>query len=245
VQAVRSERAGMRTSKRSEIRAIVLFTMASVVVVWAATVAYAKPINSVAELKSSCAKGNGIFWQSDDGQSGICEVKGGDVICKNHADGPKCQGYRNEAQLLIPVRAVSGADGVTLTSQEVPTSQTWKQNLSVASLRYAVCSNLGGQFVGSADGTLGTCTTPTATLLCKNTGTGSICVGLADTKRHANTLSKQAKAAVRGRPRSTARTSTTATTAPTTTISGSTATSTPKPTLPRSSITGAAGPSRE
>ena len=127
---------------------------------------------------------------------------------------------------FVPTKVVKGANGVVMTTQAVSDSHLWTQNVGVADLGGAVCTNLGGKFLSSADGALGTCTTPTATLLCRAAGAGSSCVGIADTSKHADSISKRAKAAAGRTTASTAPSSTT----PATTTTNTTTSSTPAPT---------------
>lgn len=231
----------MGASRQWVSRAIAVLVIASVGVVWAATAAHAKQINSVSQLKASCAKGNGKFTQVGKGAkaSAICDVQGGTVTCSNTPPKgqPKCSGtHDSDFARFVPTGSVKGANGVVMTTQEVSDSHVWTQNVGVADLGGGVCANLGGKFLSSADGALGTCTTPTATLLCRATGAGSSCVGIADTSKHADTISKRAKAAAGGTTGSTAPSSTTpattATTAPTSSTSGSAGTGAPQRTVP-------------
>src|SRR5689334_567006 len=177
----------MGPSKRWGTRALAMLTIASVTVIWVATAAHAKQINSVSQLKASCAKGNGTYTQVGKGAkaAAICDVQGGTVICQNTPPKgqPKCAGFHDsDFARLVPTQDVKGAHGVVLTTPEVSDSHLWNQNVGVADLGGVVCANLGGQFLSSANGALGTCTTPTATLLCRDTGAGSSCLGIADTR---------------------------------------------------------------
>ena len=227
----------MGPSKRWGTRALAMLTISSVAVVWTTTAAHAKQINSVSQLKASCAKGNGKFTQVGKGAkaSAICDVQGGTVTCSNTPPKgqPKCTGtHDSDFARFVPTKDVKGAHGVVLTTQEVSDSHLWTQNVGVADLGGVVCANLGGQFLSSANGALGTCTTPTATLICRATGAGGSCVGIADTTKHADSISKRAKAAAGGTTSSTVpsstTTATTATKAPTS--------STPGTRVPQSSV---------
>ena len=180
----------MGASRRWETRVITVFAVASVAVVWAATAAEAKQINSVSQLKSSCAKGNGVFIGTSDGSFGVCQVKGGEVICDDKKTGKKCQGYRNLKRGVVPAETVRGAHGVTISTRDVPGSQTWKQKLSVANLGDVLCTSFHGQFAASADATLGTCTLPTAIIFCNDRQPGDNCVGVANTKKDAASISR-------------------------------------------------------
>ncbi len=71
-------------------RTLVILAVAALPVVGLASPADAKPVNSVKALKSSCAKGNGSYFQSNDGTVGVCLVKGGDVTCDDTKTGNKC-----------------------------------------------------------------------------------------------------------------------------------------------------------
>src|SRR5438045_136373 len=139
-------RAAMGSSTRWGVRVVAVVAVTSSVVVGAATAADAKQINSVNALKSSCAKGNGVFIGTSDGSFGVCQVKGGEVICDDKKKGKKCQGYRNAKRGVIPAETVRGAHGVTISTRDVPGSQMWKQKLTVANLGDALCSGFHGQF---------------------------------------------------------------------------------------------------
>jgi hypothetical protein len=221
----------MGSSKRWGTRAVAVIGIASVAVVWAATAAQAKQINSVSQLKTSCAKGNGTYTQVGTGSraSAICDVQGGTVICQNTPPKgqPKCAGVKTIARSLVPAETVRGANGVVMTVQGVSDSQVWKQKVSSDTLS-DVCAGLNGNLSTAADATTGTCTTPTATIVCRGTLPGTNCVGIADTEKHAKSIPKQIKVVVAnspstattgapGTPTTTAPATTTATTAPATT----------------------------
>jgi hypothetical protein len=210
-----------RRGLRGGIRALALLAIASSVVVGIATAAEAKQINSVSQLKSSCAKGNGNFVAIEGGV-GVCEVKGGAVVCDDNKKGKKCEGFRYSKRGVVPAETVR-APGVTLTTQTVPDSRVWKQTLSVPDLGDVVCPSLGGRFVASADATLGACGTPTATIFCKYTIGRYSCVGVANTEKQAKSIPKEIKTVVSGNAGGT----------PSTTgASPTTNTSTPLPTRP-------------
>ena len=132
---------------------------------------------------------------------------------------------RNKERTLVPTDVVRGLTGVKLETQGVSASQAWNNKASVAQLREVVCANLGGQFVASADATQGTCATPTATIVCKDTLRGQNCVGIADTKKRAASLSKRVTAVLRDNAAGTSSPSTTATPGGTTTTGATTTTS--------------------
>ena len=231
----------MGRSRQWGTRALAVLTIASVAVVWAATTASAKQINSESDLQKSCSKGTGTFSPSPGkNQAGqrigaVCEVNGGYVECNDSKKGKKCRGYHYKAREIVPAENVRGAHGVVMTTQEVSDSQTWKQKVSVADLGGEVCPSLGGQFLLSPSGASGACTTPTATLVCRDTGAGSSCLGVADTTKHAHSISKRAKAAAGGTPSSTAPSSSTpatTSTAPPTTKVCSIRGGCPQPTVP-------------
>jgi hypothetical protein len=184
------------SGRRGGIRALVALAIASSVVIGVATAAEAKRVNSVAQLKSSCAKGNGTFV-SIEGGVGVCEVKGGAVVCDDNKKGKKCEGFHYSKREVVPAETVRGAHGVSLTTETVSDSNVWKQKLSVPDLGNVVCPSLGGRFVASADATLGACGAPTVTILCKYTIGRYVCIGSADTKKQAETIPKQIKAEVR------------------------------------------------
>jgi hypothetical protein len=229
----------MRSSKWWGSRAIAVLAVASVALMWAAPDAGAKQINSAQELKKSCAKGNGTFTGvGNPPTSGVCDVQGGYVVCMNNPPKgqPKCHGLRYAARSAVPAEDVRGAHGVVMTTQKVSDSQVWKQNVSVAGLRDVVCTNLGGQFIASPDSAIGTCVTQTATIVCNDTLAGANCLGLAGTKKQADSLSKQAKTAAAGIPSSTAPSSTTPATttttkAPTSSAPSPTGTRAPQPSV--------------
>jgi hypothetical protein len=212
----------MRSSRwsgfRVGVRALAVLAIASGVVVGAATAAEAKPINSVKELKASCAKGNGKFTLGGGG-TGLCDLPGGKtVICDKGGKGKKkCRAVTTIARGLVPQDTVRAPNGVKLTTQGVSDSPAFNPKVNVAALRDVVCTSLGGSFVASADGTIGACSTATTTIICNDTSPGKSCVGIADTKKHAASVSKRVKAVVPEGAGGTPSPSTTATTGGTST----------------------------
>jgi hypothetical protein len=69
---------------------VILVVAAALPVVGLTSPADAKPINSVKDLKASCAKGNGAFISNAAGTFGVCATNGGDVVCDNTKNGNKC-----------------------------------------------------------------------------------------------------------------------------------------------------------
>jgi hypothetical protein len=103
-------------------RTLFILAVAALPVVGLASPAAAKPINSVSELKSSCAKGTGTFVQSNDGTLGVCVLKdGSDVTCDDMKSGSKCTGTTARKQtkqvrlllriLLDTIPSASGPGG--------------------------------------------------------------------------------------------------------------------------------------
>jgi hypothetical protein len=205
----------MRTSRRSGWRrgigALAVLAIASGIVVGMATAAGAEPVTDVEGLEKSCAKGTGTYngGKISTGETvGICTVKGGYVICVDKQDGSShCQGNRDRKGSLEPTDVVRGTNGVKLTTEGEPASHLWKQKLSIPVLTDVVCPSLGGGAVASADATIGACVAPTAMIVCAELP-GTNCVGTAETKKQAASISKQVKKTVRNA----GSTSTTATT---------------------------------
>ena len=101
-------------------RTLVILVVAALAVVAVASPAAGKPINSVKELKASCAKGTGTFFGG--GSIGACVLKdGGDVICDDKKKGKKCEGSPARKQtehvrlllrlLLSTIPSTSGPGG--------------------------------------------------------------------------------------------------------------------------------------
>ena len=198
---------------RFEIRAVAVLAIGLGVVVGVATAAGAEPVLDVKGLKASCAKGNGTYTEvtnSNGSVGGACAVSGGVVSCTTQKDGTsQCGAIRYREGAVVPTDTVR-ADGLKLTTQGAPDSHVWKQEVSVDTLP-DVCASLNGDLIASADATLGTCTTPTATFICTD-ASGKNCVGFADTKKHAKSIPKQIKLVVSenadGTPSSTTSTTT-------------------------------------
>jgi len=182
-----------RSGWRSAIGAIVMLAIASGLLVGTATIAEAKQINSVDQLEKSCSKGTGSFSRSK--TTGICVVKGGSVTCVNKTPKgvPKCTGHRYRS--LAPTDTVRAPNGVELTTQAVPDSQIWRQRLSIPALTDTVCPGLDGEFVASADATIGACAAPTAKIICTD-APGTNCLGIAGTEKQADSIPKQINTAV-------------------------------------------------
>jgi len=190
----------MGTSKRSgwrgAIRALAMLAIASGLVVGTATAAQAKQISTVKQLKSSCAKGGGTFTATSEGKAGICDVKGGYVICEQPTGKKgKCRGVRNAARSVVQEKDVRAAHGVVLTTEEVSDSHVWTQTLSISALTDVVCPSLSGDVVASADATVGACGSPTATIICTD-ASGTNCLGFAVTEKQADSIPKQIKTQV-------------------------------------------------
>lgn len=207
-----------RSGWRGGIGAIAVLAIASGVVFAMATAAGAEPVSDVQGLKESCSKGTGKYEEGNtsEGFTGICTVKGGFVVCTDKQDGSsRCTGFRDRKGRLDPTDVVAGTIGVKMTTQTVPDSHVWKQKLSIPALTDVVCPSIRGDVVARSDSTIGVCVAPTATIVCKDGLSDTNCVGIAETKKQADSLPKQIKTAVRDAG-STPTTPTTAPTSPTT-----------------------------
>jgi hypothetical protein len=122
---------------------------------------------------------------------------------------------------------------VKLTTQSEPDSHLWKQKLSIPALTDVVCPSIRGGVIARADSTIGVCVAPTATIVCKDGLTDTNCLGIAETKKQADSLPEQIKTAVRN-----AGSTPTTPTTPTTTSSNAP----PTTTLPPSKAPGQSVP---
>jgi hypothetical protein len=200
-----------RSGLRGGIRALAVLAIASGLVVGTATIAEAKQINSVKELKASCAKGSGTFTAGVNSTSGICDLPGGKTVyCNNKTK--KCSAVDTIKARVAPKDSVRAPKGVELTTQTVSDSHVWKQKLSIPVLTDVVCPSLGGDFAAAA--TIGACSTPTATIICTDNA-GTNCLGIAKTEKQATSIPQQVKTAV-GNAGSTPTSPTTTPTTPTT-----------------------------
>jgi putative hemolysin len=218
---------------RYGIRALALLAIASSVVVGVATAAEAAPINDTKTLKRVCNKVSDAKYysvQNSGGTAAVCDFPGGtSIVCNDAKKKDRCAYVATNPQRgLVPQKhTFQLPNGVKLTVQTVPDSHVWKQRVSVSTLTDVVCPSLGGQSVASPDGTSGLCSTPTVAIVCKDTSPGTNCLGLADTKKHAKSISKQTEAVVSGNTGSTPSPSSTATTTELPTPTGSTGTRVP------------------
>jgi hypothetical protein len=188
----------MRVSRREGrfgIRAVAVLAVASSVLVMMGTVAEAKRINSVAGLRQSCAKGTGTFSVSADGQSAICDLKGGKtVVCDNKTK--KCQGVKTIKARLVPEDTVELTPGETLTTQTVSSSQVFRRNVDFG-LTGDVCAGLDGEFLVSVNGGLSACATSKAMIICADASSGKNCTGIAYKKANTACVAEQVDVARR------------------------------------------------
>ena len=217
---------------RGGVRAFAVVAIGSGLVVGVATVAEAEPVLDVKGLKASCAKGNGTYTEvknSNGSVGGACEVSGGVVSCTTQKDGTsQCGAVRYRRATAVATDTVRADNGLKLTTQGEPDSHVWKQKVSVSTLT-DVCASVNGDLLASANATLGTCSTPTATFICTGTLSGTNCVGFADTTKHAKSISKQIKTVLPQYEGGTSPSTTAATggSSPTTTTAKAPATSSP------------------
>jgi hypothetical protein len=227
-----------RSGWRGTIGALAMLAIAAGLVVGTATVAEAASVNNVKDLKSACTKAGGSYAQTTSGSAAICDLAGGKTVyCNNKQKGKsKCQVVDTIKARVVPQDSVRAPNGVELTTQTVPDSQVWNQKLSMPALSDVVCPRLGGDFVASADATIGACGTPTATIICTDSA-GTNCVGIAGTEKQADSIPKQIKRTV-ANAGSASTSPTTAPTSPTTSPNAPPTTRTcpiggcPPPTLP-------------
>lgn len=169
----------MRSSRRFvAVRTLVVLAITFGMVVGLATTAEAKRINSVKGLKKSCAKGSGTYTQGAGGTSALCDLPGGKtIVCSDKQR--KCTAVDTIKRELVVEDGVITPDGVKLTTQPTPDSQEWSNRAGVDVLT-DVCASVGGDFITSAEGSLGACAIPAATVVC--TDTSGTCAGVAPKK---------------------------------------------------------------
>jgi putative hemolysin len=227
----------MDASRRWGVRGLVVLAVTLVTVLALATAADAVTVRiftvtSADVVEDLCRKDGGSLTTSTDAKgvtTTVCVFPDGEVIT---CVGTSCVGVvpRKLQPLLDDIRAVGG----TQVREPSPDSKVWvetgpKNINTVGVLQQAGCSDLGGEFVSSPDGTVGQCRTPTATVVCQKIKSKSTCAGFADTKKHAASTRKKVKASLKTSSTTTPGGSTT-TSGATTTTTG--ATTTTRPTTP-------------
>jgi hypothetical protein len=155
---------------------------------------------------------------------GVCVFPdGGTWICQDNfctANTPR----KNVQALLNDIRDVGGRSVREPSDHSKVWVQTGPTNINtVGGMQEAGCRHLRGEFVSIADGAVGQCRTPTATVVCQNVTTRNTCSGFADTPKHAASTRKEVTASIQ--------------TSSTTTPGGSTATTTPATSTPGGSTT--------
>jgi putative hemolysin len=197
----------MGSSRRWGIRALAVLAVTSVTVLALATAAGATTVRifkgSANVVEGYCDPPGNLTVTTDANgvKTAVCVYKDGTVVtCVDTS----CVSVtpRKLQSLLTHIRAVGGSEVRKVSDN----SKVWVQTAptkvkdAVGAMRDGVCPSLGGEFVGSSEGTVGVCRTPTGTVVCQNTTSKNTCSGVADTTNQAGTVRKVVRNVLQGSP---------------------------------------------